>query len=240
MIGRARLLRLIFKPNRLLFIPVILWQLLFTLAPYIPTESRPDIDESSLVRMEALLFGILPHQKLPQLLGNIVLDVICAIPYTIHFILPFATLAFMFMKDRSRIWSFAFAFGMLNLTAVLTQIVFPTAPPWYYEAHVNADANYFMPGDSARLANVDRLFGTSFYSNLYGTSPVVFGSFPSLHAAWPFMIAIFKPSPTKLMYVYSFWVWFAAVYLWHHFFVDILGGIIYAVFCVWLSNKIKS
>lgn len=80
----------------------------------------------------------------------------------------------------------------------------------------------------------------SLFQKLYGQSPIVFGSFPSLHAAWPIVITIFSPSFRFVKVVggiYTAIVWWAAMYLNHHFFVDLLGGAIFTAFAYVIATQ---
>eukprot|EP01027_Heterolobosea_sp_BB2_P009517 GEZU01014018.1.p1 GENE.GEZU01014018.1~~GEZU01014018.1.p1 ORF type:complete len:329 (-),score=39.80 GEZU01014018.1:64-1050(-) len=309
------------KKKQLFFLPVIAWLLLFQFAGKIPVDIRPEIDTITLARCEVMLLGGFPHQVLPAAVGTLFGDLFCALPYTIHFILPFIALAYITIWHRKHFYPFVFCFGLMNLTAVVTQLVFPTAPPWYFEKYGIAPANYSMYGDAGRLANIDKYFGITLYTNMYKTSPVVFGSFPSLHAAWPFVIAVFlyvihihdpfalpaeqqqqqlqqqeseqqdhatttiinsqpmaavaamattttittatltggdhdsvvisgfksSVAPASIpwgsiaaraMFLYACWVWWAAIYLQHHYFVDIVGGVFFALFSYYVTVKL--
>ncbi len=74
---------------------------------------------------------------------------------------------------------------------------------------------------------------------MFDSSPVVFGSFPSLHIAWPSMLAFFVYYETTLhlgfkiaSIAYVIYVSLAVMYLQHHYGVDVLGGALYS-FCVY-------
>jgi len=134
--------------------------------------------------------------------------------------------------------------GILNLLAVITQISWPTAPPWYVEQYGGEhEANYETVGDEAGLARVDNLIRFSLFQHLYGQSPIVFGSFPSLHAAWPIVITTFSPDYKILKIIGTIYVavvWWAAMYLNHHYFVDLLGGAVFTAFSYFVSTQIIS
>jgi membrane-associated phospholipid phosphatase len=111
----------------------------------------------------------------------------------------------------------------------------PTAPPWYYYKYNFAPANYNMSGDPAGLIRVDQKFHIDFYKNMFYASPVVFGSFPSLHVAWPTVLALFVAFETTLhkaikvaAAVYVAYVSLAVIYLQHHYFADVFGGVFYS------------
>lgn len=131
---------------------------------------------------------------------------------------------------------FVLAFGLMNLAAVVTHLMFPTAPPWYYLKHGYAVATYDMKGDPAVLGRLDDHFDMHMYRQMYEEGgKVVFGAWPSLHAAWPYLMARFRPAiPWRGVQVwqwaYMVLVWWAAIHLKHHFLVDLLGGMLYAEF----------
>lgn len=57
---------------------------------------------------------------------------------------------------------------------------------------------------------------------------MVFGAFPSLHAGSAVMEALFMshvfPRLRPLFAVYVLWLWWATMYLSHHYAVDLVGG----------------
>lgn len=232
--------RIMMKPQvsfrlALAFIPAILWLLLFSFGvALIPSQSRPAINVSLLPRLDHFIFSD-SYSWFVQNPPNHFLDLLAAFPYTIHPILPFlfilATLPYA--SRRSLLPRFVFAFGVMNLSAVLTHLLFPTAPPWYFLKHGFEPADYAMKGDPGVLARVDQILNIQMFHKMYKDGgKVVFGAWPSLHAAWPYLIARFRPGfSQKVQYVlwaYMLLVWWAAVYLQHHFALDILGGILYA------------
>ena len=82
---------------------------------------------------------------------------------------------------------------------------------------------------------MDARFDITFYENMFLNSPVVFGSFPSLHIGWPSTTALFVYYETTLhiglriaSVAYVAYVALAVMYLQHHYFVDVFGGVFYA------------
>jgi len=122
----------------------------------------------------------------------------------------------------------------MNFVSVTIQLIWPTAPPWYLELYGTKPPSYTMGGDPAGLANADIILGFKLFGRVYGNSPVVFGSFPSLHGAWPIMITLFTPSGKvyKIIgVIYASLVWWAAMYLNHHYLTDLLGGLFIVLLC---------
>ncbi|KAL9099558.1 MAG: hypothetical protein Q9163_004965 [Psora crenata] len=85
-----------------------------------------------------------------------------------------------------------------------------------------------MHGSPAGLAAIDELLGIALYTPGFTGSPMVFGAFPSLHAGSAVMEALFMshcfPKLTPLFVTYTLWLWWATMYLSHHYAVDLVGG----------------
>jgi membrane-associated phospholipid phosphatase len=123
---------------------------------------------------------------------------------------------------------FGFSFGYMNLIGVITQVLLPCSPPWYENMYGLAPANYSMKGSPAGLARIDALLGLDLYTSGFTASPMVFGAFPSLHAATSTLEALFMshcfPKLTPLFAFYVMWLWWATMYLSHHYAVDLVAG----------------
>ena len=123
---------------------------------------------------------------------------------------------------------FGFSFGWLNIIGVSTQVLFPCSPPWYENMYGLAPANYSMKGSPAGLGRIDKLLGIDLYTSGFTASPMVFGAFPSLHAATATLEALFMshcfPKLTPLFGAYTMWLWWATMYLSHHYAVDLVAG----------------
>ena len=225
-----------------LILPLVTWLLLFQVAAVIPSSVRPSINVSFLPFFEAMLFGSpLLFEMFPP--SNL-LVFLAAVPYLAHFSLPFIFGAYLLYR-RKQVTIFLFYFGILNLTAVLTHLSFPTAPPWYNEVYGFEPATYDVQGDPGRLRNADLMLDFPLFQSLYGTSPVVFGSFPSLHAGWPLLIAFYSsmiaiPLSIYLKCFYVCWIWWAAVFTKHHFLLDVLGGAFYTFIAITFVDYLKT
>lgn len=219
----------------LALIPAVLWFYIFSSGvSIIPPESRPPINVTLLPTIDRLFFANSVNW-FPSQPPRPALDLLAAVPYTLHASLPFVYIAGAICSPvlRAALPRFIVSFGTMNLAAVITHLSFPTAPPWYNLKYGSTPANYSMKGEPAVLARVDDRYNISLYHSMYGdVGKVVFGAFPSLHAAWPYLITRFQPAlsaPLRLFAcVWVLVVWWAAIYLHHHFAVDVVGGIIYA------------
>jgi len=237
-------------------IPLVMYLVVFQSQSKIPFDSRLDIDSDTLPYLENLiLFGNSlqhwPRDAVPEDWDFLVdiMDIFAGSLYLIHFFGAwfFAIALYIFHRKRTseglpipQPWNFLFCLGLLNLTAVIAQLSWPTAPPWYVEKYGDQDPSYTMGGDEAGLANVDRLLGIGLFDNLYGTSPLVFASFPSLHGGWPIIIALSMPNKWSkaIGFVYAACVWWAAMYLGHHFLVDLLGSLVFSLTCYFIGTAV--
>lgn len=134
------------------------------------------------------------------------------------------------------------AFFWLGLVSVVTYYLYAAAPPWYAAKYgwgpVVRDA---LP-DAGGAARVDAMLGLPIFATFYGRNPNAFGAIPSLHAAIPLLAFCFACRVGSLRVVtgiYAAVMMFAAVYLNHHYVLDLLWGSAYALVIVWLLTTRK-
>ncbi|KAL8684066.1 MAG: hypothetical protein Q9186_000097 [Xanthomendoza sp. 1 TL-2023] len=185
------------------------------------------------VRVLPALENILYGANISNILSahqNTFLDIMGWLPYgIIHFGGPvvFSIIMFVFASPGT-VPVFARSYGFMNLVGVSIQLLFPCSPPWYENMYGLAPANYSIKGSPAGLARIDKLFGIALYTPSFTGSPMVFGAFPSLHAGSAVMEALFMshvfPRMRPLFIVYALWLWWATMYLSHHYAVDLVGG----------------
>jgi hypothetical protein len=128
----------------------------------------------------------------------------------------------------------------------ITYHVYPAAPPWYFHTHGCVVDVLARSSEGPNLARVDALLGVHYFQGLYGRSNDVFGAVPSLHVAYPLVVVL---DGWRLfgrfgkIFTTSFWavMCFAAVYLDHHWVIDVILGLIYALgafsFVRWVSTR---
>jgi len=101
----------------------------------------------------------------------------------------------------------------------------PTAPPWI-ENHAEVHKVINETVDKWGVSYIV----SPFYKNL---NPNQFAAFPSLHAAFPALAAIYAWNRYRLLAIgliaYTACIWLAVVYLGEHYFVDALAGLVYAL-----------
>jgi membrane-associated phospholipid phosphatase len=90
----------------------------------------------------------------------------------------------------------------------------------------------------ANFARVDNMTSLPIFKSIYAHSPLVCGAFPSLHTAFPALIAFGrKPWFTRsFCWLHVVWIGCAAVYSLHHWIIDVAFGVLFAWAACQLSN----
>jgi inositol phosphorylceramide synthase catalytic subunit len=162
------------------------------------------------------------------------LDLLFAVPYGTFIFVAVGFAVFLYVKDYDRMRLFGWAFLLTNLAGFVTYHLYPAAAPWYFHAHGCAVDLAAHASEGPNLARVDALLGVGYFHAFYGRSSDVFGAVPSLHVSYPMLILAFGWPvfgwPGRAFAI-SFLVSMcgAAVYLDHHWVVDVLLGLGYAL-----------
>lgn len=223
------------------FLPTATWLLLFYACRYIKPEWRPPIFVRVLPGLETIFYGGDLSETLSAS-NNSFCDILAWIPYgLVHFGAPFVVSFVMFVFGPPGLLPvFHFAFGYMNLIGVIIQLSFPNAPPWYRRLYGLAKANYSMKGSAGGLERVDTLTGLNWYTIPFKESPLVFGAFPSLHSGSAVMEALFMsylfPQAGPILVLYVMWIWWATMYLTHHYFIDLIGGALLSLFVFYICS----
>lgn len=137
----------------------------------------------------------------------------------------------------------AWSFLLVNVLGYATWFLYPAAPPWYVETYGLGPADPTVLPHPARTVRFDRLFGTDFFGGMYGYGSNAFGALPSLHVSYPIISVYFAFRFGALRtFAVAFWLLmcFAAVYLNHHYVLDVLLGAVYglvAAHLAWLAFR---
>ncbi len=168
---------------------------------------------------------------------SVFLDAACGFAYLVfipEFFLLAAFYAF-FCGDRGAKISKEMTWGFFWLNAIgyTTYYWYAAAPPWYVADHgLTAAADLSVRASLAGCIRFDEWIGLPVFKTWYGNSADVFGAIPSLHVAYPFLAIIysFKIRRFRLWSIFFyFWVSFSAIYLNHHYILDVLWGTFYAL-----------
>jgi membrane-associated phospholipid phosphatase len=162
------------------------------------------------------------------------LDLLFAIPYGTYLLAPIGYAVYLYFRDYPGAQRVAWTFLVLNVVGFIAHHAYPAAPPWYFHAHgCGVDlATAGNPGPN--LLRVDAMLGVPFFTGLYGRSNDVFGALPSLHVSYP-IIMLMEGWPKHGRFARALLVAFAismcgaAVYLDHHWVLDVVAGLVLGV-----------
>jgi hypothetical protein len=200
---------------------------------------RPEIHVADLYNTELALFGISTEagRVIPPLYfktrNTPILDLITGVTYILYLIQTFAFGAFLVFKAPRKVAFITWGFFLLNLLGWVTWIVWPAAPPWYADKYGLGPAILDAPGDPAGAARFDALLGIQLFHGFYARNGNVFGAMPSLHCAYPTLVALVAWSMRSRLRLpalaFAGTMYFSAVYLQHHYVLDVIAGITYAI-----------
>lgn len=228
------------------FIPIFIWIICTSLWPILVTFDRDSVNTTFLPTCDYYItLGYYHFVNHIFSYNNPWIVLLAAIPYTLHFLVPFIfgiviSLETYFKTGgcktalRWRVCAFFWTFGVVNILGISIQWLFPTAPPWWYDVPLPDNTTEHvvtqMVGNPAIFVILDQYFGNTFFTNLYSKSTIIYGSYPSLHAAWPVIACYFTLNKRHfwkrtVWTIYLLWIWWAAIYSKHHFIIDVIGGV---------------
>lgn len=166
-------------------------------------------------------------------------DFLAGLAYIVYVYWPIALAAALALfgrsaEERRLLGRFGWTFLAMNVVGFATYYLYPAAPPWYVADHGLGPADLSVRSSPAGAARWDALTGIPYFAGFYGRSADVFGAIPSLHVAYPLLTFLYgrelrKPWLDAANLGLFLLVSFAAVYLNHHYVLDVLLGDAYAV-----------
>lgn len=219
--------------NFWVFIPLIVYLILFTINPLIEKYLDRKCYRNFIVDIDLWFFSDNVYFILPKI-ENTLLDIISSIPYLVHFSLPFIYSLFLIRSKVSSddILRIALSFGLVNMIGILIQYIIPTPPPWMtLMENKIPEANFFR---------VDNFLKIKLFKTIYSQSKLTCGAFPSLHTAWPSIILFGNVLWTSrwICVTHVFLIAFSAVYSMHHYIIDVISGILLAFISCNISNSV--
>ncbi len=230
------------------FIPFALFGALYDFLRIFPKEWAGAIHVVGPYLLEQKLFGYscavgrcIPTDFFKNV-QHPVLTVVTSLAYSLHMVVPLILAFCLWVKDRRLTQQFAWAFFLANLFAFATYLFFPAAPPWYVEIYGLKAADWSIPPNAAGLLRFDQIIHFPYFAGVYAKSAWVFGAIPSMHAGFPVLEILFAHKIFKKgvwpFYLFMLTVWFAAVYLRHHYVIDLLSGALYVLAAYFLVTLI--
>ncbi len=189
---------------------------------------------------ESLSGGMLPSFALQHALNaqpyTWIVDIVANGFYMTHFFSVIALGLVLWYTQREQYWPFLLGLVLLSYAAFLTYVFFPAAPPWW------ASMYGYLKGQAVDLSH--SLLSPGYI--VATGNPVA--SMPSLHTAYPFYLFLYcvylwgkKAFPIIIL---PAGVAISSIYLGHHYVIDILAGLCYAIvafLCTvwWSRNRLK-
>lgn len=166
-----------------------------------------------------------------------VLDAITGVAY-LSYVPAFLCCVWCFWRQGNNIRAVMWTFLALNISGYALYVIYPAAPPWYFDLYGMGPARLDVPGSAAGAVRFDELVGHPIFADIYEKNANVFGAMPSIHVAVPFLALLFALRFRRAR-IFSGVVFvaiaFAAVYLNHHYVWDIVVGLVIAL-SVFLIN----
>jgi membrane-associated phospholipid phosphatase len=164
------------------------------------------------------------------------LDLACGFAYLVYVAETLALALWLFFRGRVEgALTFGRSFLLVNVMGYATYFVYAAAPPWYVTEYGLGPARMGVRPAAAATLRFDALLGTHFFEGMYARGVDVFGAFPSLHVAYPFIAAVLAFRFGELRWARAAAVLFfllmclSAVYLQHHYVIDAVLGVAYAI-----------
>ena len=227
----------------------IVYWIVFDYMKAFPNYQYNSVHLESLYSLEKKLFGLYDGQIMltPNeywlVHRTTLLDIATGLFYLTWIPIPLLFAGYLFVKNRPAFYPFALTFALVNFLGFIAYYLYPAAPPWYLQMHGVA----FLPhtlGNTAGLANFDRLVGVQVFASIYAKSSNVFAAMPSLHSSYPVIVLYYgvknRLGAVNLVFaIVMAGIWFSAVYNSHHYVLDVVGGLLCALVGIVLFNQLR-
>lgn len=232
----------------ILALPIILKEMIFDSLRYVPFDWLTPIRVIEPYAIDKFLFGIningvvvLFHEYLLNFTHPALDFFFGAIYHLLAPIMFIYVLIFWKWKSTDLASRFSCAFLLMNLFAFATYLLYPAAAPWYINQYGFVQPISPIIGNAAGLANFDQIIGTNFSNNMYSANPVVFGAIPSMHVGFTVLAWFYSFHVNKkiclLAGLFALLSAIAALYLQHHYMIDVVLGALYALVAYILIEK---
>ena len=187
---------------------------------------------SSLYAVDRLIWGFNLTGWVQSTYNSASLTTLATLLYELHMPLVAITASIVWFMRKEIFGRYVTAMALTSYSALATFVLFPTAPPWYVGAATN-----LLQG--AGSSTVSSMFG--------GLTRLIesdqFAAFPSLHGAYAITFCYFMLKLDKRLAVLAvpltLGVLFSTLYLGQHYFVDLLGGAVYALVPCLISERFQ-
>jgi len=185
----------------------------------------------SLAYLDRTMFGF--ASTLQNTFASPSVTLLSTVFYGLHVFLIIAAIVLFWFTNRTIYRGYVHSMVLTSYLALITFIAFPTSPPWFTGAAQNllSAGNAMLPSALQGLQQA-----------LLAIESDKFAAFPSLHAAYVVLFAVYALRLSKKLglvaLVITGGVFFSTIYLGQHYVIDLLGGIIYSLAAVVVMDKV--
>jgi hypothetical protein len=159
--------------------------------------------------------------------------------YTSHFFVPVLIALWLWIQSRRRYLRFMTWFVGMTTLGYITYVLFPAVPPWLASQHGDLAPTHRLVRELWDHLGRHGLAGAFSGTNVYAND---IAAIPSLHAAYPLMIAVFfwerrRVAARAMLVLYVGAMALTLVYTAEHYVVDILLGWLYAMGTAWAMRR---
>jgi membrane-associated phospholipid phosphatase len=176
----------------------------------------------SLYAIDAPLWGFNLTGAVQSALLSPAMTAVMTFFYSLHLPLVILASIYLWYADKSIYKRYTYAIIVTSYCALVTFLLFPTAPPWYEGAARNL------------LQGINSAAPVQIYTNMMNLIEAdKFAAFPSLHSAFAIIFLFYMRKRGKLHGLVALsiaaGVLFSTVYLGQHYLIDIIGGAVYSL-----------
>ena len=168
-----------------------------------------------------------------------ILDLATTFLYVAHFALPLVVAFVFWISERRLFYRYLMALMLMSFAAFLCYLLLPVAPPRFAGAYGESLAVRDIARDTFEQLHFAPVT-TWLYGSISG-NPVA--AMPSLHSAYPLLAFLFVrtrwPRASLILLAWSAAIWFSVVYLGHHYVIDVVAGMAFAVGAYWVLQNSK-
>gem|GEM_PF-950778 len=176
----------------------------------------------SLYAIDAPLWGFNLTGAVQSALLSPTMTAVMTFFYSLHLPLVILASIYLWYADKSIYKKYTYAIIVTSYCALVTFLLFPTAPPWYE----GAAANLLQGINSAAPVQV-----YTHVMNLIEADK--FAAFPSLHSAFAIIFIFYMRRRGRLYGLAALpitaGILFSTIYLGQHYLIDIIGGAAYSL-----------
>jgi len=181
----------------------------------------------SLTSLDRMLVGVNLVSIVQASFNSPTTTLVSTIFYGLHVFLVVIGMVLFWFTSKRVYKGYAYSMILTSYLALLTFTIFPSAPPWFEGAGKNMlNQGYTMLPNALKTLQ----------QTLISMESDKFAAFPSLHAAYAALFAVYtiklRPRLGIISVPILIGVLFSTVYLGQHYLVDLIAGIAYSLVSV--------